>query len=389
MPGIPMIRRIMHVDMDAFYASVEQVDHPEMQGQPVIVGGSTRGVVSAASYEARKFGIHSAMPIFQARRLCPHGIFVPVNMRRYRQVSCQVMRIIEGISPLVEQISIDEAYVDITGTESLHGSSRELAARLKERIRAATGLTCSIGIAPNKFLAKIASDLRKPDGLFILDETGVQRFLQHLPVDQIPGIGRRTSEILKGLGVATASDVLRFPLSFWVRRLGKYGARLHEKAQGLDFSPVIPDSAPKSCSAEDTFPKDISDPAELRKRLLLQAESVGRELRRDGFFGRTVTLKVKFADFSVITRSRTLHEPTHCTRTIFEVAVQLLDEVQVSRKVRLTGVAVSNLCSGVQQMKLFKESAVAKQERLDRAMDVIESRFGREAVKRGILWDLD
>ena len=384
-----MIRRIMHIDMDAFYAAVEQSDHPEMKGRPVIVGGSNRGVVSAASYEARKFGIHSAMPIFQARRLCPNGIFVPVNMSRYKEVSRHVMRIIHHISPLVEQISIDEAYVDITGTEALHGAPRGLALRVKESIRVETGLTCSIGIAPNRFLAKITSDLKKPDGVVILEDEEVQSFLQSLPINKIPGIGKRTSQSLKDLGVLMACDVLRFPLSFWVKRFGRYGATLYERAQGIDRSPVVPYSAPKSCSAEDTFSSDISDHEELRKWLLLQSENVGRELRRDGLLARTVTLKVKYSDFRVVTRSRTLHEPTNCTRSLFSVVDQLLNELNMNSKVRLTGVGASNLCTGVKQMKLFKESTALKQEQVDRAMDDIETRFGKEALKRGLLFDFD
>lgn len=384
-----MTRRIMHIDMDAFYAAVEQADHPELKGRPVIVGGSKRGVVSAASYEARKFGVHSAMPVFQAKRLCPHGIFMPVNMRRYKEVSRQIMQIIDHISPLVEQISIDEAYVDITGTETLHGSSTELAEMIKQSINTRTSLTCSIGIAPNKFLAKIASDMNKPDGLTIIEEQDVTAFLRSLPITKIPGIGKKTSQTLRDLGIATAADVLRFHLPFWIKRLGKYGARLYEKAQGIDSSPVVPHSEPKSCSAEDTFAKDIGDLGELRKWLLLQAENVGRELRRDGLFGRTVTLKVKFSDFRVVTKSRTLHEPTNCTQTIFTVAGQLLDELKISHKVRLTGVGVSNLCASVQQLKLFNKPCALRQERLDRAIDDIEERFGKKALKRGRLFDFD
>lgn len=384
-----MIRRIMHIDMDAFYAAVEQADHPELRGKPVIVGGSKRGVVSAASYEARKFGVHSAMPVFQAKRLCPHGIYRPVNMRRYKETSRLVMRIVDQISPLVEQISIDEAYIDITGTEALHGSSAELSARLKQSIYNQTSLTCSVGIAPNKFLAKIASDMNKPDGLTIVEERDVAGFLRSLPIAKIPGIGKRTGQTLRELGIAMAADILRFPLPFWINRLGKYGAGLYEKAQGIDASPVVPHSVPKSCSAEDTFAEDIRDLGELRKWLLLQTEKVGRELRRNGLFGKTVTVKVKFSDFRVITRSRTLQEPTNCTQAIFNVADQLLGEVKISAKVRLTGVGLSNLCASIQQLKLFAEPSAMRQERLDRALDDIEERFGKKALKRGPLFDFD
>lgn len=384
-----MTRRIMHIDMDAFYASVEQVDHPELKGKPVIVGGSRRGVVSAASYEARKFGVHSAMPIFQAKRLCPRGVFLPVNMRRYKEVSRRVMAMLDRISPLVEQISIDEAFIDITGTESLHGTPVELATWIKQEIFRKTSLTCSVGIAPNRFLAKIASDLDKPDGMTVLGEEDVPEFLRSLPIGKIPGIGKKTGEFLRELGVSVAADVLRFPLSFWVKRLGKYGARLYEKAQGIDDTPVTPHADPKSCSAEDTFEKDVSDIEVLRRWLLVQAESVGRELRRDGLLGKTVTLKVKFSDFKMITRSRTLQEPTNSTQVIFTIASQLLDEVKISNKVRLTGVGVSNFCGNVQQLRLFSESCSLKQERLDRALDDIEDRFGKKALRRGRLFDFD
>lgn len=384
-----MGRRIMHIDMDAFYAAVEQADHPELKGKPVIVGGSKRGVVSAASYEAREFGVHSAMPIFQAKRLCPRGIFLPVNMRRYKEISHLVMQIIDQISPLVERISIDEAYVDITGTEALYGSSAELCAKLKRNIYNQTYLTCSIGIAPNKFLAKIASDMNKPDGVTIIEEQDVAGFLRSLPITRIPGIGKKTAQTLRELGISMAVDILRFPLSFWTKRLGKYGIKLYEKAQGIDDSAVVPHAEAKSCSAEDTFAEDINDHGELRKWLLLQAEKVGRELRKEGLFGRTVTLKVKFADFRVLSKSRTLHEPTHCTQTIFSMACQLLDELKISGKVRLTGVGVSNLCHSVRQLKLYTKPCALRQEQLDRAMDDIEQRFGKKALKRGRLFDFD
>jgi DNA polymerase-4 len=382
-----VIRRIMHVDMDAFYAAVEQADHPHLKGKPVIVGGSVRGVVSAASYEARKFGVHSAMPVFQARRLCPDGVFMPVRMERYKEVSRQVMEILDGISPLVEQISIDEAYIDISGTEGLHGSPRELAQSIKRAVHDRTFLTCSIGIAPNKLLAKIASDMNKPDGLTLVEESGVSDFLRSFPISRIPGIGAKTSLALKELGVNVPSDVLRFSLSFWTTRFGKYGAQLYEKAQGIDPSPVVPHSDAKSCSAEDTFAEDTADMAEILKWLMAQAESVGRELRQGGARGKTITLKVKFADFKVITRSRTLNEPTHCTQVIFDAAAQLLRQVSLQKRVRLVGVRVSNLDRGLRQAALFADSRVNRNEKLDRAMDEISQKFGNRALKRGRLFE--
>ena len=383
-----MIRHIMHVDMDAFYAAVEQTDHPELKGRPVIVGGARRGVVSAASYEARKYGVHSAMPVFQARRLCPNGVFLPVRMKRYKEVSRRVMEVLDLVSPLVEQISIDEAYVDITGTESLHGSSRTLARSIKQAIYEKTSLTCSIGIAPNKFLAKIASDMNKPDGLTIVEEDGVADFLRSISIDKVPGIGEKTSLALKGLGVAVPADILRFPQSFWTARLGRYGAQLYERAQGIDPSPVVPDHELKSCSAEDTFSEDTADVTEIEKWLMTQAESVGRELREEGARGKTITLKVKFSDFRVITRSKTLNEPSNCTQVIYGVAAHLLREIRLSQKVRLVGVKVSGLERGMRQKNLFTDSLAAKHEQVDRAMDEIRHKFGNKIIKRGRVFDL-
>ena len=382
-----MVRRILHVDMDAFYAAVEQADHPELAGRPVIVGGSNRGVVTAASYEARKFGVRSAMPIFEARRLCPHAVFMPVNMQRYREVSRQIMGILGQLSPLVEQISIDEATLDITGTENLHGPPAALAAAIKQRIRAETALTCSIGIAPNKFLAKIASDMNKPDGLTIVEDKDVQEFLRVLPVAKVPGIGRATLQTMKALGVVMAADVLKFPRDFWMKRLGKFGERLYERAQGIDRTPVVPHSTAKSCSAEDTFARDTMDLDELRKWLLTQAGEVGRELRGEGLAGKTIVLKIKFADFRTVTRSRTLPEPTNCTQTIYQVANQLLEGLKISSKVRLTGVGVSNLSAGERQLKLFRDPSLERQEKLDQAVDRIVDRYGAKAIRRGRVFD--
>lgn len=379
--GFP--KRIMHVDMDAFYASVEQVDNPELKGKPVIVGGATRGVVCAASYEARKHGVHSAMPVFQAKRQCPEGVFLPVRMHHYKEVSRRVMGILADISPLMEIISIDEATIDITGTQAIHGPEDSLARRLKAAIMEATSLTCSIGIAPNKFLAKIASDMNKPDGLTIIHPDEVPAFLQALSLRKIPGIGEKTMEVFKDLGVTTASDVLRFPLSFWSRRLGKHALKLFEKAQGIDPSPVVPYSEPKSCSAEDTFPTDSDDPSELERWLMDQAECVGRELRKHGLSGRTVTLKVKLSDFKLITRSCTLPRPTNSTQTIFSTALKLFRGIRLNKPVRLTGVGMGNFSRGITQAVLFPDREAARQQRIDKALDSIHDKFGEGAIRRG------
>jgi len=377
----------MHLDMDAFYASVEQCDNPQLKGKPVIVGASARGVVSAASYEARKYGIHSAMPVFHARRLCPCGIFLPVRMARYKEVSRQVMNTLKNMSPRVEQISIDEAYLDITGTQSLYGKEPDLARTIKHAVRNRTSLTCSIGIAPNKMLAKIASDYEKPDGLTIILEDAVPGFLRSLPIEKIPGIGPKTGRVFKELGVIRVSDVLRFPETFWVGRLGKWGAVLYEKAQGIDDSPVVAHNEPKSISAEDTFAEDIDDITEIKKWLQWQSETVGRRLRSQGHMGRTVTLKVRFSDFRSICRSRTLQEATNSTQLIFNTAAKLLEELGLSRKIRLVGVGVSNLWEGPRQIRMFQDVPTRKQENVDMVMDEIQRKFGPKAIGKGRIFD--
>lgn len=380
-------RRILHLDMDAFYASVEQADNPQLRGKPVLVGGAERGVVCAASYEARKYGVHSAMPVFQAKQLCPHGIFLPVRMSRYKEISLRVMDILSGISPEIERVSIDEAFVDITGTECLYGTPRSLALKVKADVLDATSLTCSIGIAPNKFLAKIASDFKKPGGLTIIEESEVSDFLRTLPARKIPGVGKRTAEELKTLGVLFASDILKFPVRFWVRRFGKWGARLHEKAMGIDNSPVETVSDPKSISAEETFPRDIDSMEELEKMLLSQAEEVGRDLRKHHIQGRTVTLKVKYSDFKTVTRSRTLPEPFDSTHVLFSTARQLLRDLNPPRKIRLIGVGASNFSTGFRQMRIVPVENLNRFGKLDRALDDIHKRFGPRSIKRGLLFE--
>ncbi|HYA40135.1 MAG TPA: DNA polymerase IV [Syntrophobacteraceae bacterium] len=383
-----MIRRIMHLDMDAFYASVEQSDNPELRGKPVMVGGSMRGVVCAASYEARRYGVHSAMPVFKARKLCPQGIFLPVRVERYKRASYIVMEILHGISPLVEQVSIDEAFVDITGTDRLHGPAYDLARRVKAAIREATSLTCSIGIAPNKFIAKIASDFNKPDGLTILEEDQVREFLARMAVGKIPGVGRKTGEQLRKLGIAFVSDIVKFPARFWDAKFGKWGAVLYAKAQGMDDSAVEPYSDPKSMSAEETFPRDTDNAGELEKMLLSQAEEVGSQLRKYGFKARTVTLKVKLADFKLITRSRTVSEPFDATEVLFGAGRKLLADLRLSRKVRLIGIGASNFSGGPTQMIIGPSGEkAARQQRLDRALDQIHSRFSGAKLVRGRMMD--
>jgi len=382
-------RHILHVDMDAFYASVEQADQPELRGKPVIIGGGRRGVVSAASYEARKFRVRSAMPIFEARRLCPEGFFLPVRMKRYREVSRRIMDILGNFTPLLEKASVDEAYLDVTGTEKLLGTPVQIAEKIKEKIRQQTGLTCSVGVAPNRFLAKIASDLEKPDGLTVIPHEKVQDFLATLPVQKIPGVGARTLEVLKNLGVVHASDILRIPEDFLIRKLGKAGHELVERARGIDNSPVISWSEPKSFSAEHTLSEDIGDREELKKHLLIQAERVGMDLRRHGYSGRTVTLKIKFSNFKTITRSRTCSMVSDSTAFIYGTAAELLDQIELKLKVRLIGVGVSNLRKGVRQLSLLEEENHKRERELDRAVDRLREKYGTSILMRGSVMDIE
>jgi DNA polymerase IV len=375
--------------MDAFFASIEQVDDPSLKGKPVIVGNSARGVVCAASYEARKYGVHSALPVVTARRRCPQGVFLPVRGSRYREVSRQVMEVLDQLSPLVEKASVDEAYVDLTGTELLHGAPRELALRVKGQILDRTGLTCSIGIAPNKLLAKIGSDWNKPDGMTIIEEEEVQGFMNGVAVGKLPGVGKRTEEVLRRFGIKMAGDILRYPESFWESSLGVHGLSLLRKARGQDDSPVVVEHDPKSCGVENTFAEDTWDPAVLEQWVARQAERVGRTLRSEGVQGRTVTLKLKYHDFQAITRRMTLAKPTDLTEIIRDCALTLLRQTGLPKKVRLIGVSVSGFSKGGGQLRLNIDEREAGLRKLDQALDRIADRYGNKAIMRGILLEKD
>ena len=376
-----------HIDMDAFYASVEQLDHPWLRGKCVIVGGtSSRGVVSAASYEARKFGVHSAMPNFEARRKCPDGVFMPPRMSRYAEVSRVVMEILGEFSPLVQVVSIDEAYLDMSGTAELYGSPEKVGRTIKARILEATQLTCSVGIAPLKFLSKIASDMDKPDGLTLIRPEDVAGFIKGLPIQKVPGVGQKTFQALELMGVKTLGDVGRFPEKMIEDRFGKYGRRLMALAAGQDSSAVVPHSPHKSISSERTLRSNTSDIELLKHHLLSQAEEVARQLRKAGVKAKTITLKLKHADFKIITRSTTLARPTQSSKEIFRTAAGLLDKYQLEQKIRLIGVGSSGLTeqSPPVQLDLFDRRARsnANWERVDRAVDSIHSKFGKGAIKR-------
>ena len=379
-------RAIVHIDMDAFYASVEQRDRPELRGRPVIVGADPkgRGVVSAASYEARVFGVRSAMPISRAARLCPHGAFVPVDMPKYVAVSRQIMAILDTFSPLVEPVSVDEAFVDLTGTASLFGPAPDVVARIKTQIHSETGLTASAGLAANKFIAKIASDLRKPDGLVIVEAGHETEFLAPLPIERLWGVGKATAKDLAALGVATIGQLQQLSRATLVARLGDHGAGLHDLAFGRDERAVEPWTPPKSMGAETTFERDTSDRARLDTTLRAQAERVARELRAERLAAARVTLKLRFADFRTLTRSHTT-EPTQDGLELYRRVALLLSREPLVQPVRLIGLSASTLTAEhTGQLDLLASDAV-RRERLARAVDRITGRFGDGAIRPAAL----
>jgi DNA polymerase-4 len=382
---------ILHLDMDAFYASVEQLDNPALKGKCVIVGGtSRRGVVCAASYEARKFGVHSAMPIFQARQKCPEGVFVPVRMARYKQVSRRIMSILHCYSPLVEPISIDEAFVDVSGCQRMFGTVNAMACDIKAQILSQVQLTCSIGVAPSKFMAKIASDMNKPNGLTIIEPEEVAPFIAALPINKVPGVGRASNKQLAKLGVRTLGDVNHLPRELLINRLGKFGHRLINLAQGIDRSQVSPFTPPKSVSREQTLSEDTNDLRRLKLCLLRHAELVAQDLRRHGYKARTVTLKLKHTDFKIVTRRCTLPAPTHSSKALYKHAVALLAAYGLGRRrLRLIGLGASGLKPAVhaQQIDLFGQCPPPNRrwEKVDQAIDGVRQKFGHDSLHRASL----
>lgn len=368
--------------MDAFFASVEQLDHAELRGKPVLVGyDGPRGVVAAASYEARKFGCHSAQPMISAKRLCPHAVIVPVRGERYREVSGRMFAILDQFSPVVEPLSVDEAFLDLTGTERLLGEAPDVARRLKETIRQQLNLTASIGIAPNKFLAKLASDLQKPDGLVVIPADEVEQMLAPLAVTRLWGIGKMTAARLANIGIRTIGDLRRAPSDRLSRYLGSEAQWYLNLSHGLDDRKVTPDREAKSISHEQTFGTDLIEPAEVRRVLLDQVEQVAQRLRRHGLTARGVSLKIRYGDFKTITRSGTLEAPTDSTSQIWNTA-RALFEAWRFEPVRLIGVAADRLMEGRGQLDLFSDSQNEKQRKLDAVADQINQRFGKRAIHR-------
>jgi DNA polymerase-4 len=379
---------ILHVDMDAFYASVEELDNPALAGRPVVVGGTPdgRGVVAAANYTARRYGIHSAMPAARAKRLCPHAVFIRSRMDRYAQLSREIRGIFARYTPLVEPLSLDEAFLDVTSSLRLFGDAQTIARRIKREIRDELGLVASVGVAPNKFLAKLASDLNKPDGLVVVPAHAIEAFLAPLPVSRLWGVGKVSNRDLAELGVKTIGDLHNVPEELLERRLGRSAAHLRRLARGIDDRPVVPDRDAKSISHETTFAIDIDDAGILRSWLLELGEQVATRLRRNSLRGKTVFIKVRYSDFRTVTRSESLDAPTSVTRLLYLTAVRLLLAELGSRPqpIRLLGMGVSGVTTEtLEQGELFGETNREQQRRIDTIVDEIKTRFGHRALRRG------
>ena len=369
--------------MDAFFASVEQREDPSMRGRPLLVGhDGPRGVVATASNEARAFGCHSAQPMVVAKRLCPHALVLPVRMDLYRRASDRVFAILHDFSPAVEPLSIDEAFVDLTGTERLHGEPVAVARRIKQRIKSDLGLSASVGLAANKFLAKLASDLQKPDGLTVIGPGDVDRVLPPLPVTKVWGVGPATAERLRTYGVRTIAD-LRGKTEAWLAEFfgPEEGGRYYRLARGLDERPVVADDEARSISHEQTFEVDVTDPAHVRQVMLDQVEQIAARLRRHGLGARGVSLKIRFGNFQTITRSATLPRPTDATAELWDAARGLFDRWPF-QPVRLIGVAAERLARGPGQLDLFADPERDRRRNLDAAADRINQRFGKRSIRR-------
>ena len=391
----PWERVIAHADMDAFYASVEQLDNPELRDKAVIVGGSSaRGVVTSASYEARKFGVHSAMPTAAARKLCPHAVFVRGRMYRYAEVSRIVREVFDSFSPLVEPLSLDEAFIDLTGTRRLLGPPLDVGRALKNRVRERTGLVVSVGIAPTKMAAKILSDMSKPDGLLMIGPEDLREFLEPLPVERLWGVGRVTLDRLHRGAIRTIGDLARYDGAALRSMFGSFGPHLRELASGRDPRSVVADWQRKSYGEESTFERDLAlDSLELRRVLIAHGEAVGRRLRVDRVRARTITLKLKLARplgggrYPLVTRSASLDTPTDDGATIARIAIGLIPRVKMDDKARLAGIQAHQLeRSDETQLGLFDISseAASRASRLNRALDAVAKRFGDNAITRGM-----
>ncbi len=379
-----MTRAVLHVDMDAFYASIEQHDDPALAGKPVIVGWSGgRGVVAAASYEVRRFGVHSAMPMRTALRLCPDALCVRPRMQRYQDVSAVVFGVFREITPLVQGLSLDEAFLDVTASKQLLGSGVDIARRIKSRIRELTGLCASVGVAPNKLVAKIASDLEKPDGLTEVTQERVREVLDPLSVRRLPGLGRKTGARVEAAGIHTLGELRGAPDAILWPIFGRYCAWIRERASGVDERPVLPDMEDKSLSAEDTFEEDIADPRLLQRQLARLADLAGSRLRGRGLVAGCIGVKIRRDDFSTFTRQRAVAPPTGEGRAIGGVAAELLTRwlaANPDTKLRLLGVVLTELTPAA-QLGLFEDPR--QPSGIDAALDEVRGRFGSHALRRG------
>jgi DNA polymerase-4 len=383
---------ILHVDMDAFFASVEEHDDPSLKGKPVVVGMGVRGVVSAANYEARKFGIHSAMPVGQAKRLAPHAVFLPVNHERYSEVSGHVMEIFRSVSPFVEPISLDEAFIDVTGAKRLLGSGRDIGQSIREQVFKSQGITCSVGIASNKFIAKLASSRCKPNGMLEIAPDRILEFLHPLPVNAMWGVGPKTNEELQKLGLRTVADIANTPRSTLIRALGEAsGASLYELAWGRDYRDVEPEEIDKSISAAETFSRDIEDQEIILREFLRLTEKATARMRAKEMSARTISIKVRFADFKTINRSKTFTLPISGTKEVFEVAKSLFLALKLDRaRIRLVGVGLENLMDGVdgpEQLELGERDKGWRE--ATAAIDKASARFGAGSVRPARLIEPD
>jgi len=381
-----MARRIIHIDLDAFFVSVEQVENPQLKGKPVVVGGRPegRGVVASASYEARAFGLHAGMPLTTASRLCPQAIFIQGSFPEYRDASQRFMTILADFSPYLEPLGLDEAYLDATGFESIYGSTHQMAVKIKQRIKDELGLCASVGIAGCKVVAKVASELSKPDGLLEVAAGKERSFLAPLPIAKLPGVGRKTERKLNGLGINILYELSIMPLGALKSHLGASGEVLHRFANGIDDREVEPPAAAKSISRETTFSKDTRDRSILKATLHYLGERVGADLRQRGKRARCITLKLRYADFTTITRRHSLSQSSDSDQTIFDTGLGLLKKALAEERqpLRLIGVGVSNLVESGKQLYMLDTSA-QRQEQLDRAIDRIRKKYGFTAIQTG------
>ncbi len=377
---------ILHVDMDAFYASVAERDDPSLRGKAVVVGAGARGVVLSANYAARKYGIRAAMPVGRAKRMAPHAIFVTPDHQRYSEVSAKVMEIFDSFTPLVEPISLDEAFLDVTGARKLLGTGREIAVEIRRQVEASEGITCSVGIAPSKFIAKLASGHCKPNGILEIPADRILNFLHPLPVNAIWGVGPKTAETLERLGLRTVADIANLPRATLIRALGQAsGASLYELAWGRDYRDVTPNEPDKSISAAETFAQDIDDPEEILQEFLRLTEKAAARLRENNYYAKTISIKVRFADFSTISRSKTLPLPIDSTHDIYEIAKSLYLALNLDRaRLRLVGISLDNLSEAAPEQLLLGAREKGWRE-ADTAIDRAKLRFGGGSVRPGRL----